>query len=169
MKQNTPLLQTKIAPGGFKVILLEGKGTVTLPGGTSATLHAGQLVFVLPGGTLSPVLDINLGKLVIGSQLVNGFSHPLSSLPLIQAAIDQQNSQLASGNAVDTGVSANNFNSARAPANGLNSIDPGTYQNAAHSPLTQNQLFQLINSQDPAKLVFGTPGGRGFAPLVLQQ
>ena len=162
----TTLIASATANGGFKVILLEGTGKVTLPNGKSVTLKAGQMVFVLPGGsTFSSVLDINLAKLVAGSLLINGFSHPLSSQPLIQAAIDQQNSQLASGNAVDTGVPANNFTGAPASPNGLNSIDPGTYQVAAHPPLTQNQLSQLINSEDPAKLVFGNPGGRGFAPV----
>jgi hypothetical protein len=161
----TTLIVSATANGGFKVILLEGKGTVTLPGGTSATLHAGQLVFVLPGGTLSPVLDINLGKLVAGSQLVNGFSHPLSSLPLIQAAIDQQNSQLASGNATDTGVPADHFAGPQPPDNGFNTIDPGTYQNAAHPPLSPGQLANLTGAQPKAGVVKGTPGGRGFTPL----
>ena len=162
----TTLIVSATAPGGFKVILLEGTGTVKLPGGTSATLHAGQLVFVLPGGTLSPVLDINLGKLVTGSQLVNGFSHPLSSLPLIQAAIDQQNSQLASGNATDTGVPADQFTGSQPTGNGLNSIDPGAYQNAAHPPLSPGQLANLTGAQPKvAAGVNGTPGGRGFTPL----
>ena len=72
--------------GGFKVIVLEGKGKVTLPNGRSTSLTAGQLVFVLPGQTrFGPVLDINLGNMVAGSMLVNGFSHALPSLPRIQA------------------------------------------------------------------------------------
>ena len=162
----TTLTVSATVNGGFKVILLEGRGTVTLPGGTSATLHAGQLVFVLPGGTLSPVLDINLGKLVAGSQLVSGFPHPLSSLPLIQAAIDRQNSQLASGKATDTGVPADHFAGPPPPGNGLNAIDPGTYQNAAHPPLSPAQLANLSNPQPKAgPAVNGTPGGRGFTPL----
>ena len=166
----TTLIVSATVDSGFKVILLEGTGKVTLPNGQSVRLKAGQMVFVLPDGTtFRPVLDINLAKLVAGSLLVNGFSHPLSSLPLIRAAIDQQNSQLASGNATDTGVPADHFASPQPPANGLNSIDSGTYQVAAHPPLTPNQLFQLINSQDPSKLIFGNPGGRGFAPAVLRQ
>ncbi len=160
----TTLIVSATAPGGFKVILLEGTGTVTLPGGTSATLHAGQLVFVLPGGTLSPVLDINLGKLVTGSQLVKGFPDELPSLPLILAAINQQNSQLASGSATDTGEPADHFAGSQASGNGLNSVDPGTYQNAAHPPLSAGQLINLTG-QPKAAPVNGTPGGRGFTPL----
>ena len=152
----TTLIVSATPAGGFKVILLEGKGKITLPNGKSVTLKAGQLVFVLPGGkTFSSVLDINLANLVVGSLLVNGFSHSLSSLRLIQSAINQQNSQLASGHAVDTGLSAN----------GLNSIDPGTYQNAAHPPLSPGQLANLTSAKPNAGTVNGTPGGRGFTPL----
>ena len=162
----TTLIVSATADGGFKVILLEGKGQVTLPNGKSVTLKAGQLVFVLPGGnTFSPVLDINLDKLVSGSQLVNGFSHELSSLSLIQKAIAGQKSDLASGKTVDTGVSADNFVHPPAHGNGLNTMDDGLYQVAAHPPLTKSQLNQLVNLQDPAKPVFGNPGGRGFTPV----
>src|SRR5215469_13001122 len=100
----TTLIVSSTGTGGFKVIVLEGHGSVTLPNGNSANLNAGQLVFVLPGQTsFDHVLEINLGKLVSGSTLVNGFSTPLSSMPLIQAAIDQQNQQLGKGK-VDTGL-----------------------------------------------------------------
>ena len=122
-------------------------------------------MFVRPGGTtLSPVLDINLDKLVSGSQLVNGFSHELSSRTLIQKAIDGQKSDLASGKTVDTGVPADSFVNPPNRGNGLNTMDPGVYQVAAHPPLTPGQLAQLINSQDPAKPVVSNPGGRGFMP-----
>src|ERR1041385_9020543 len=101
----TTLIVSSTGTGGFKVILLEGKGTVTLPNGRSVTLRAGQLVFVLPGQTdFGPVLDINLGKLVAGSQLVNGFSNPLSSMPPIQKAIDEQNGLIAKKRLQDTGL-----------------------------------------------------------------
>jgi len=149
----TTLIVSATPNGGFKVILLEGKGSVTLAGGASATLHAGQLVFVLPGGTLSQVLDINLGKLVGGSQLVKGFSHPLFSMPLIQGAIKKQNSEIATGNAMDTGLPPE-------------ILDPGTYQNAAHPPLSPGQLANLTSAQPKAGPgVAGNPGGRGFTPL----
>jgi hypothetical protein len=81
------------ADGSFKTILLEGEHgcTVTLKNGQSVTLHSGQMVIVLPGGTaFSQVLDIDLAKLVKGSLLVNGFSDPLGSMPLIQIVINNQ-------------------------------------------------------------------------------
>lgn len=124
----TTLIVSSTGTGGFKVILLEGHGTVTLPNGKSATLHAGQLVFILPGQTrFGPVLQINLGRLVAGSLLVNGFSHPLPSLGLIERAIGLQNEQLNQGGLKDTGVSPENFN--HGAGNGSDTIDNNTYQN----------------------------------------
>jgi len=166
----TTLIVSATPGGGFKTILLEGKGRVTLASGKSVTLKAAQLVFVQPGGTaFSPVLDINLEKLVTGSQLVQGFSHELSSLPLIRQAIARQNAGIASGQTVDTGVPADYFVSPPARGHGLNTMDPGTYQVAMHPPLTPAQLSQLTSSvQFTAKntptVVFGSPGGRGFTP-----
>jgi hypothetical protein len=124
----TTLIVSSTGSGGFKVILLEGHGTVTLPSGKSVTLKAGQLVFVLPGQTkFGSVLDINLGKLVDGSRLVNGFSHPLPSLGLIENAINHQNKELKNGGLKDTGTAPENFT--HGPGNGLDTIDNGTYQN----------------------------------------
>jgi hypothetical protein len=124
----TTLIVSSTGTGGFKVILLEGHGTVTLPGGKTVALKAGQLVFVLPGQTVfGPVLDINLGKLVGGSLLINGFSHPLPSLGLIQSAIASQNKELKNGGLKDTGAAPENFN--HGPGNGMDTIDNNTYQN----------------------------------------
>jgi hypothetical protein len=125
----TTLIVSSTGTGGFKAILLEGKGTVTLPNGKSTALKAGQLVFVLPGQTsFGPVLTINLGKLVSGSQLVHGFSAPLSSMPLIQNAIDEQNKKLQNGQLNDTGVTPENFNPSE-PGNGTHTLDNNTYHN----------------------------------------
>ncbi len=148
----TTLIVSATANGGFKVILLEGRGKVTLSGGKSVTLRAGQLVFVQPGGkTLSPVLDINLAKLVAGSLLVNGFSHPLSSLPLIQAAIKKQDSEIASGNTVDTGLPPDNFGG----------LDHGSYQIAAPPPLSEQQYLLLTGKPSSPAAAGAPPGGTG--------
>ena len=86
----TTLIVSSVAGGGFKVVLLEGTGRATLANGRSRSLKAGQLVFVLPGGTdFSAVLDINLGRLVAGSQLVGGFSKELPSRSLINRAVQK--------------------------------------------------------------------------------
>jgi hypothetical protein len=106
----TTLIVVTTPHGGFKVIFLEGKGTVTLANGHTVTLQAGQLVFVLPGGdSFSPIYSFNLAKLVSSSLLVNGFTQPLSSLPLIELAIQQQQTQIASGNLTDTGIPSDTY------------------------------------------------------------
>jgi hypothetical protein len=134
----TTLIVSSTGTGGFKVILLEGHGTVTLPSGKTVKLKAGQLVFVLPGqNNFGPVLEINLGKLVGGSTLVNGFSHPLSSLPLIENAINNQNKELKNGGLQDTGTTPENFNPG--PGNGLNTIDNNTFHQII---LPQIRFFQ---------------------------
>ncbi len=124
----TTLIVAATEDGGFKVILLEGRGRVVLPTGRTATLGAGQMVYVLPGDKgFSGVLDVNLGRLVASSFLVSGFSHELPSARLIQDAINRQRNQIANGKVTDTGVSADDF--ARRPkvGNGINAVDNNTY------------------------------------------
>jgi hypothetical protein len=157
----TTLIVSATADGGFKVILLEGTGRVVMPDGTAATLKAGQLVFVLPGGKLSPVLTINLGRLVGGSQLVNGFSDQLASLPLINDAIRTQNAQLKSGKAVDTGRPPDTFLNLPAPGNGLNTVDHGTYQTAAPPPTPP----MVVPSANGVFVLQPNGGGRGITPV----
>ena len=161
----TTIIVAATEDGGFKVIVLEGKGTVTLPSGSSVTLKAGQLVFVLPGQTdFGAVLNINLGKLVAGSQLVNGFSSPLSSLPLIRKAVEKQDLEIASGQAQDTGMSPESVakrSNGKQPRNGINSIDNTSYQ-AGVAPSMSVQQIDLLQSQGKPPPGFN-PGARGVA------
>ncbi|MDB6018307.1 MAG: iron dicitrate transport regulator FecR [Pedosphaera sp.] len=131
---------------GFKVILLEGHGKVTLSKGKSRKLHAGQMIFILPGQTdFGPVLDINLAKLVSGSKLVSGFGHDLPSLPLIEQAIDHQQKDLASGQTEDTGVPADKFPQLRnIPGNGTGVLDDNTFHLGVVQP-----VFTSINQPPP--------------------
>lgn len=157
----TTIIVVATLDGGFKFIVVEGRGKATLPNGKSRTLKAGQLVFVLPGGKgFSRTLDINLAKLVGGSLLVGGFSHELPSLALINAAIQKQNNDLAKGRATDTGVSADDFAATPRPGNGLSGLDHNSYQTAVHPGLTPAQLFQLVGQGN------GPGGGVGGAGLV---
>src|SRR6266567_4738935 len=124
----TTLVVSATPDGGFKVILLEGRGRVVLPNGRSAGLHAGQMVYVLPGDKgFSGVLEINLAKLVAGSLLLTGFSHELPSAQLIQAAVNAQNQKLAKRRVEDTGVSADSFARRKKVSNGLGALDDNTY------------------------------------------
>jgi len=161
----TTLIVSATSGGGFKVILLEGRGRVTLPNGSSAMLKAGQLVFVLPGGKLSPVLNINLGKLVDGSLLVKGFSHALSSMPLIFAAVQDQNSKLKSGSATDTGLTPGHYLNPPIPGNGVDTLPPGTYQIAVPQPLSPSQYNNAVSGPPGSKP--GAPGGTGGRGIVI--
>ncbi|MBI3851100.1 MAG: FecR domain-containing protein [Verrucomicrobia bacterium] len=123
----TTLMVSTTTNRGFKTIVLEGKGKVTLANRKSRTLKAGQMVLVLPGGEdFGPTLDINLGKLVAGSKLVTGFSRELASLSLINTEILKQNKALARGRAPTDFASRT----------GLEGMDENTYQ-AAVPPLPQ--------------------------------
>lgn len=161
----TTLIVSSVAGGGFKVVLLEGTGRATLANGRSRRLKAGQLVFVLPGGTdFSEVLNINLGKLIAGSQLVGGFSKELPSRALINKAVQKQDKDLAKGRATDTGVNADAYAAGQMPDNGLAAMDHVSYGAALPSPLTPAQIFRL-GGGGQANGAAGGPGGAGIAPV----
>jgi hypothetical protein len=148
----TTLIVSATTDGGFKVILLEGKGSVTLANGKTVTLKAGQMVFLPPGGKqFSGVVNLNLGKLVSGSSLINGFSHPLVSLPLIEAAIGRQKTLIARSPSVHGG---------KKTTDGLGEIDHTGYQTAARPPLDQKQYSVISGAVRGA----GT-GGRNISTL----
>ena len=167
----TTLIVAATENGGFKVIVLEGRAQITLPNGRRSNLDEGQLVFVLPaGGGFSPVLNVNLGRLVAGSLLVKGFSRELPSVERINTAVKKQNARIEKGRAVDTGITAEQFAAVYSePHNGLNSIDQNTYKTAVHPALTLEQIRQLLGSpNDPTgggKLGGGGPGGLGVVPV----
>jgi len=168
----TTLIVSATQHGGFKVILLEGKGKILLPNGKYAIVRAGQEVFVLADAKgFSKVFDVNLDKLVHGSQLVGGFSHELPSMQLILAAIRHQNALLASGGGIDTGIPPEFFIPLPFPGNGLGVLDPGSYQSAAHPPLTPAQIstlnfFQFSTFQPPPGSSRGGVGGRVNFPVT---
>src|SRR5687767_4419054 len=167
----TTLIVAATENGGFKVIVLEGRARITSPNGRRANLDEGQMVFVLPAGAgFSPVLNINLERLVAGSLLVGGFSRELPSAERINTAVKKQSRQIEKGRAVDTGISAEQF-AAAAPAStmagyGLNAIDHNSYKTAVHPALTREQIRQLIViGADGQIRVEGGPGGVGVVPL----
>jgi hypothetical protein len=56
------------------------------------------MVIVSPDGNeFSPLMSFNIGQLLPHLLLVMGFSDALSSLPLIDAAIQEQNQEIADG------------------------------------------------------------------------
>ena len=100
----TTLVVAATPDGGFKCILLEGKGKITLPSAKTRVLEAGDLIFVPAGArNFGAVYKIDLGKLVTGSQLVNGFADPLPTMADIRNEISKQNIAIISGNYEETG------------------------------------------------------------------
>lgn len=113
--------------GGFKGVVLEGKGRFTLPSGNSRDLKAGQLLFVLPGVQgFGPTLNINLAKMVAGSGLVQGYSSALPSLAKVESAVAAQASAISSGKLQDTGLLVGNT----ATKEEVAVIDPSTFEAA---------------------------------------
>lgn len=101
----TTLIVSSTKNGGFKVLLLEGKGRVTGAGGTRI-LNACQLVYALPGGQISAPFTFQLREQTGVSKLVRGFKRPLPSLGKISAAISAQEKDIASGKIKLTGLLA---------------------------------------------------------------
>lgn len=94
----TTLICAVLADGSFKTLVLEGQAIVTLAAGRQIKLKAGESVVVSPDGNdLGAAQVFNLGRLVSRLLLVMGFSQPLSSMPLIAAAIQLQSEQIATG------------------------------------------------------------------------
>jgi hypothetical protein len=90
--------------GGFKVMLLEGKGQVTGASGGAVKLNAGQMSFAMPGQAVSQPLNFELKGQVAGSKLIGGFSKPVASIAKIEAAIATQQAQIAGGQLSNTGL-----------------------------------------------------------------
>ncbi len=145
----TTIVVTATVGGGFKAIVLEGKGQITLPNGDFRILTAGQVTFVLPGSrAFGPQLNINLQKLVESSRLVQGFEQELPSKPIIQNAIDLQQVLIRNGVAEDTKILVAN----QATENTVTTVDSTVLEQAVEPPrdrLTLAKAADLtINTSD---------------------
>ncbi len=101
----TTIIVSATANGGFKVLLVEGKGRVTR-GGVVRTLNAGQMVYAMPGGAISNVFTFQLREQTSASKLIRGFKKNLPSLGKIAAAISEQEKEIADGKVQMTGLLA---------------------------------------------------------------
>jgi hypothetical protein len=156
----TTLIVASTADGGFKCILLEGKGTITLPNGQSLKLTAGDMVYVPAGSqTFGPVVKVDLGKLVEGSQLVNGFTAPLPSLGDVRNEISKQRIAIISGNYEETGLMIGRVSSANDPA----PINPLLPQNAVVAPVVYNPQIPGANLRNGSITL-----GYGVYPVSLR-
>ena len=144
----TTIVVTATAGGGFKAIVLEGRGQITLPNGNFRILTAGQVTFVLPGSQrFGPQLNINLSKLVESSRLVKGFESELPSLPVIQAAIERQLTLLTSGKAEDTHLLVGN----QATENTVETVDTSVLERVVE---TRDERLAFAKAND---VVIRTP------------
>ncbi len=101
----TTLIVAAIPDGGFKCLLLEGKGRITLPNGKARDLEAGDMIYVPAGAqSFGAVVKIDLEKLVNNSQLVNGFDTALPSMGDIRNEISKQRIAIISGTYEVTGL-----------------------------------------------------------------
>ena len=102
----TTLIVVTTKNGGFKVLLIEGHGSVRAGDGSVRRLGAGQMVYAMPGGRLSGVFEFRLAQQVAAAQLIRGFRKPLPSAAKTQAAVSKQEKEIEGGEAVSTNLLA---------------------------------------------------------------
>jgi len=138
--------------GGFKLLVLEGTGRLTMPNGKIRILHSGQLIVVPPGAQIpGPILTFLLSNEVNTSLLVRGFKRPLPSWSLILAEILKQEKEIANGQLQgSTNVVGNPAN----PNTRINQIQ-GLHANA--TPIIQSTPVPTPRPSLPG----ASPKGRG--------
>src|SRR5436305_3868851 len=102
-------IMIEYSPGQYiKVLVLEGSLRLSRNGsfGDSLVLHPGKMVIMRPDAkTIPEPIDVDLGQIVRTSTLVNfPAGTTLPSMPLIQAAINDQAKELAKGTLVATNL-----------------------------------------------------------------
>jgi hypothetical protein len=102
-------IMMEYSPGKYlKVLVLEGSLRLSRNGsfGNSVVLHPGKMVIMRPDAKKIPEpIDVDLAQIVRTSTLVNfPGSNILPSMPLIQAAINDQAKDLAKGTLVPTNL-----------------------------------------------------------------
>src|SRR5438045_4796910 len=102
-------IMMEYSPGQYiKVLVLEGSLRLSRNAsfGESLVLHAGKMVIMRPDSKKIPApIDVDLAQIVRSSTLVNfPGGNILPSMPLIQAAINDQAKELAKGTLVPTNL-----------------------------------------------------------------
>jgi len=144
----TTIIVVVTKAGGFKFLVLEGKGKLTMPNGTVRILHAGQLIVVPPGATMpGPILTFLLKNEVDSSLLVVGFNGRLPSWGKIWKEIQRQEKEIADGElAAPTGV----FGTIIDPNTRINQIG-GLHANATPTPVIVNPTPQSTPRPTPRR------------------
>lgn len=137
----TTIIVVTTKNGGFKLLVLEGRGQAKLPNGKVRVLNAGQMIVITPGSVdFGPAYDFRLREQIPAALLVTGFQRPLPSMLKIKAAMEKQEIQIASGQLVATRY---------AVGEGGQALDPNPRQEQA-AVLVPPQAGQASKSFAPA-------------------
>jgi FecR protein len=155
-------IMMEYSPGKYlKVLVLEGSLRLSRNGsfGDSAVLRPGKMVIMRPDAkTIPEPIDVNLAEIVKTSTLVNfPGSKILPSMPLIQAAINNQGRELTKGRLVPTNLvighgttmvlaSKNQLSKTIGSLNGL----AGSYNGAPVSAIASSTAANNVLGSGPA-------------------
>src|SRR6266404_3052129 len=136
------------SPGQYlKVLVLEGSLRLSRNGsfGDSLVLHPGKMVIMRPDAKKIPdPIDVDLAQIVRTSTLVSfPGSNILPSMPLIQAAINDQAKELAKGSLVPTNLVVGHGTKVILASNNLVGSGP------AVSVSSSTQLVSLLSNAAP--------------------
>lgn len=150
-------IMMEYSPGKYlKVLVLEGSLRLSRNGsfGDSQVVRAGKMVIMRPDAkTIPEPVDVDLAETVKTSNLVNfPGSKILPSMPLIQAAINNQAKELTKGTLVPTNLvighgttmilaSSNQLNKTIGPLNSLAGNHDGTPVSASAAATTANNFL----------------------------
>jgi hypothetical protein len=95
----TTIIGAILYDGSFKILVLEGNCLVTLRTEATVRLKAGQMIIIPPSEDSfgAGIMNFDIGQLVARLLLIQGFSNPLSSMSLINEAIQQQIADITNG------------------------------------------------------------------------
>jgi hypothetical protein len=165
----TTIIVSATRNGGFKMLVLEGKGKVTLPNGRQFELKPGQLTFIVPGMTqVPPIIEFRLSKLLKNSNLLQGFDGSLPSTEKLSQAEQEQERKIAEGKSSDTGLVLGDLID-----NQVQLIDPNARQNLNNEALVASRFLSLLLSDafidspylDPNRILQFTVGPQLFDVL----
>ncbi len=162
----TTMIVVTTKNGGFKALLIEGKGRMKGADGSVRKLNAGEMVYALPGGKLSSVFEFRLSQQVGASNLIRGFKSKLPSAGKIAQAINRQEREIGSGTATPTNLLAGATPTSAYQVDVARTAQIEAEDGAGAMPLTP---FQTAISTD-AVVTSSTPDSlRVFGPGLPEQ
>jgi len=141
----TTIMMSALPDGGMKLVVLEGTASIT-QNGVTQMVGAGQLVFITKEQGMSPPINIDLGKLVASSGLINNLTGSIGSENLINEAISTQTEKIADGQLQNSGITIGG------DQNGLKVVNNGSDLEAAIKNLTNLDINQSNNPPAPSNI-----------------